>query len=136
MAFFSDADEVYRYIGGVFRAANDHPELGPRLRDSGITLRLEYTDPTATLTVWMVEPNIEVIEGESYVQPDVRLAMAADTADRYWRGEYNLAAGLASGEVKAQGPVTTILELAPAIKPLYPIYRELVAEKDAAGAVS
>src|SRR4051812_303814 len=80
MSYFMDAEEAYRYLGGVFRAADEHLEVGQALRASGITLRLEYTNPSATLTVRMVEPHIEVIEGETDIQPDVRLSMAADTA--------------------------------------------------------
>ena len=133
MAYFRDADEAYKYLGGVFRAADDHPEVGPKLRASGITLRLEYSNPIAVLTVRLTEPHIEIIEGETDIEPDVKLAMSADTANKYWRGEYNVAVGLAKGEVKAKGPVTTILRLVPATKPLYPMYKELVADKDAAG---
>ena len=56
--------------------------------------------------------------------------MKADTGDKFWRGEYNLAVGLAKGEVKAKGPVNKILKLVPLTKPLFPMYREIVAEKD------
>jgi hypothetical protein len=47
-----------------------------------------------------------------------------------WRGDYNLAVGLAKGEVKAKGPVNKILKLVPLTKPLFPMYREAIAEKD------
>lgn len=132
MSYFNDEEELYYYLGGVFRAAEDHPETGPALRASGITLRLEYSNPSAILTVAMLEDGINIIEGETDVVPDVRMAMSSDNADKYWRGEYNVAVGLAKGEVKAKGPVTKILKLIPVTKPLFPIYRELVAEKDAA----
>jgi hypothetical protein len=58
--------------------------------------------------------------------------MAADIADKFWRGEYNLAVGLAKGAVKSKGPVNTILKLVPLTKPLFPIYKDLTAEKDQA----
>ena len=132
MTFFKDTDEVYKYLGGVFRAADEHPEVGPKLREAGITLRLEYSNPAAVITVRMVEPHIEVIEGDTDIQPDVRMSMAADTANKYWRGEYNVAVGLAKGQVKAKGPVTTILKMVPLTKPLFPMYKEMCAEKDAA----
>ena len=131
MSYFKNADEVYKYLGGVFRVAEEHPEVGPALRASGITLRLEYSNPDAVITVRMVEPSIEVIEGETDTTPDVRMSMAADTADKYWRGEYNVAVGLGKGQVKAKGPVTTILKMVPLTKPLFPVYKQLVAEKDA-----
>lgn len=131
MSYFTSAEEVYLYLGGVFREANSHPEVGPVLKASGITLRLDYTGPDSSITVLMKEPEIVVIEGENDLAPDVRLAMSADNGNKFWRGEYNVAVGLAKGQVKAKGPVTQILKLVPLTKPLFPVYRELVSKKDA-----
>ena len=131
MAFFNDAAEVDTYIGGVFRAANDHPESGPKLRASGIFLKVYYTDPACEMNIVMRDPAIDVTTGPTEEKPDITLMMKSDTGDKFWRGEYNLAVGLAKGEVKAKGPVNKILKLVPLTKPLFPIYRELVAEKDA-----
>jgi len=130
MGFFADANEVDKYIGGVFRSASEHPESGPKLRAANVNLRVLYTDPDVEMNVLMREP-MEVIFGETDAQPDVTMLMRADIGDKFWRGEYNLAVGLAKGEVKAKGPVNKILKLVPLTKPLFPIYRELVAEKDA-----
>ncbi|WP_205697240.1 hypothetical protein [Conexibacter sp. SYSU D00693] len=131
MAQFADADEVYRYVGGVFRAAGEHPDAGPPLRAAGITLQMHYADPPSQITVRFDEP-YEVIEGDTDVEADVHLMMPADIAHQYWLGEYNLAVGLAKKEVRAKGPVTKILRLVPLTKPLFPLYRDLVDEKDAA----
>jgi hypothetical protein len=131
MSYFTSAEEVYHYLGGVFREANGHPEVGPVLKASGLTLRLDYTGPDSSLTVLMKEPEIVVIEGDSDLDPGVRLAMSADNGNKFWRGEYNVAVGLAKGQVKAKGPVTQILKLVPLTKPLFPVYRELVGKKDA-----
>ena len=62
--------------------------------------------------------------------------MKADTADKFWRGKYNLAVGLAKGEVKAKGSVNKILKLVPLTKPLFPVYRDLIAPKDAEGSAT
>lgn len=131
MAYFNDTSEVYRYIGGAFRAASAHAEVGPKLRAGNLVLRLNYSNPTAVLTIVMREPAIEVIEGDTDIRPDVVLSLSADNANRFWRGDYNVAVGLAKGEVKAKGPVTKILKLIPITKPVFPLYRELVADKDA-----
>ena len=132
MAYFNDADEVYKYIGGVFRAAADHPEAGPKLQAANLTMQVYYTDPDSSLTIIMKDPKVEVVDGGDDASADVTLRMSADTADKFWRGEYNLAIGLAKGKVKAKGPASKILKLVPATKPLFPMYRELVAEKDGA----
>ncbi|WP_067540470.1 SCP2 sterol-binding domain-containing protein [Nocardia crassostreae] len=132
MSYFATADEVYEYVGGVFRLANDTPGVGEKLRAADMVLRLNYRGPDATITVVMKQPAVQVITGPTDVKPDVVMALSSDNADKYWRGEYNVAVGLAKGEVKAKGPVTKILKLIPVTKPLFPMYKELVATKDAA----
>jgi putative sterol carrier protein len=135
MAFFSSADEVYEYIGGVFRAAADHPEVGPKMAAANVNLQIYYSDPESKITIHFTEPKLSVDDGGDDPGADVKLFMPADIADKYWRGEYNLAVGLAKGQVKAKGPVNKILKLVPLTKPLFPMYRERVAEKDTAAAV-
>jgi len=130
MSYFKDDTEVYKYLGGVFRVANDVEGVGSNLRAADIVLRLDYSNPTSSITVVLKEPAIEVIEGDSDLDPDVRMSMSADHGNQFWRGEYNVAVGLAKGQVKAKGPVTKILKLIPAAKPVFPIYRDLVGEKD------
>jgi len=130
MAFFADANEVDKYIGGVFRLAADHPEVGPKLKAANIVMRVIYTEPDCEINIVMRDPML-VTAGPIDESADVTLAMRADIADQFWRGEYNLAVGLAKGQVKAKGPVNKILKLVPLTKPLFPMYRELVAEKDA-----
>jgi len=131
MAYFNDEQDVYRYLGGVFRLADEQPEVGPKLRAANITLQLNYSDPAASLTVRFQDP-LEVIDGGQDEDADVKLSIPADIANKYWRGEYNLAVGLAKEQVKATGPVNKILKLVPITKPLFPVYKELVAEKDQA----
>jgi putative sterol carrier protein len=133
MAYFSDENEVYKYLGGVFRLANEQPDVGPKLRAANITLQLNYSEPASSLTVRFQDP-MEVVDGGQDDNADVRLSMPADIANKYWRGEYNLAVGLAKGQVKAKGPVNKILKLVPITKPLFPLYKELVSEKDKDGA--
>lgn len=130
MGYFSDAEEVDRYIGEMFRQAGDHPKVGDKMKAAQITMRVVYSDPECEITVRFHDP-METITGPTDVEPDITLMMRADTADQFWRGNYNLAVGLAKGEVKAKGPVNKILKLVPLTKPLFPIYKEQVAAKDA-----
>jgi len=132
MSYFSDADEVYKYVGGVFRAAAEHDEIGPKMAAADVNLQIYYSDPESSLTIRFQEPKLEVQEGGDDPDADIKLFMPADIADKYWRGEYNLAVGLAKGQVKAKGPVNKILKLVPLTKPLFPMYKDLVAEKDGA----
>ena len=134
MGYFANADEVYKYVGGVFRAARDDEQVGPRMAAADVDLQIYYSDPESALTIRMHEPKLDVEDGGDDPGADIKLYMPADIADKYWRGEYNLAVGLAKGQVKAKGPVNKILKLVPLTKPLFPMYRELVAEKDGVAA--
>lgn len=131
MPYYNNAEEIYKYLGGVFLAAND-TEVGPKLMGADIDLQVYYTDPEASMTVRLRQPAIEVTDGGDNPDADVKLFMPADIGDKFWRGEYNLGVGLAKGQVKAKGPVNKILKLVPLTKPLFPLYRDLVAEKDVA----
>ncbi len=133
MSFFADDTEAYTYLAGVFRQAAEHPQVGPALAGAGITLQLQYSDPDCQTTVRMHDP-IVVIEGPTDEKPDVTLMLTADDADKYWRGELNLAIALAKRRAQSKGPVNKILKLVPLTKPMFPIYREMVAAKDGAGA--
>lgn len=133
MAYFQDLAEIDKYIGEMFRLAADHPTVGPKFRKAGIVMRVVYTDPECEITVKFDE-DMQTIAGPSTIEPDITLSMRGDTADQFWRGKYNLAVGLAKGEVKAKGPVNKILKLVPLTKPLFPVYRELVIAKDGVAA--
>ncbi|MCW2998706.1 MAG: hypothetical protein JWN65_2255 [Solirubrobacterales bacterium] len=135
MPYFDDATEAYTYLAGVFREAAAHPEVGPKLAAAGITLQLRYSEPDCQTTIRLHDP-IVVIEGETDETPDVILTLSADDADQYWRGELNLAVALAKGRAKSKGPVNKILKLVPLTKPMFPMYRDMTAEKDRAGATA
>jgi len=129
VGYFSGPEEVDKYIGEMFRQASDHPQVGPKMRAANVVMRVQYQDPECEMTVVFRDP-MEVHFGPAPVEPDITLSMPADIADRFWRGKYNLAVGLARSEVKAKGPVNKILKLVPLTKPLFPVYRDLVAQKD------
>jgi len=127
--YFADAAEVYRYIGAIHRAALEHPETGTVFANADFVLQLNYTDPASSITLRMRDP-VEVVEGGNDPDADVTLTMPADIADRYWRGEYNMAIGISRGTVVARGPLERVIDLVPATRPLFPVYRRLVADKD------
>jgi hypothetical protein len=131
MSFFADSAEVNKYLGGIFRIVQDSP-TGPKLAAADIDLQIYYTEPDASILVKMHGENIELHEETENDDADVKLYMPADIGDKYWRGEYNLAVGLAKGHVKAKGPVNKILKLVPLTRPIFPMYKDMVADKDAA----
>jgi putative sterol carrier protein len=131
MSFFTDANEIDHYIGGIFRTVAEDPQLGPKFKQANLVMRIHYSDPVAEMTIFMRDP-MHVVMGPVEDEADVTLTMKADTADKFWRGDYNLAVGMAKREVKAEGSVNKVLKLVPLAKSLFPMYREAIAVKDAA----
>jgi SCP-2 sterol transfer family len=130
LAYFKDADDVYATIGKLLRDIATDPELGPKFRKANTIVRYEYTDPNSIMTVRLQEgqpPDVDF--GESQMEPEVTMSMAADTAHRFWLGQVNVTVALARGQIKAKGPVAKILKLVPLTKPVFPRYKaQLEAE--------
>ena len=129
MAYFKDADELYAYIGRLFRELAEDPELAPRLQRANTIVQYRYHDPEAQITVRMMEgedPRVDC--GQTALEPEVTMTMQADTAHEFWLGNVNVTVALARGQIKAKGPVAKILKLVPLVKPIFPRYRRILAE--------
>jgi hypothetical protein len=124
MAVFRDAQDVYDTLGRLFVELAEDPELGPKFRKANTIVRYEYSEPESVITVRLKddEPG-DVDFGESAMEPDVTMSMAADTAHRFWLGEVNVTVALARGQIRANGPVAKILKLVPLAKPVFPRYK-------------
>lgn len=119
---FANADEVVKYLGGIFEEAFRDPELGPKLRGTGIRLRTTYSDPDVTLLVDMAAGVVAVVEETD--DGGAEMKMSADTGNAYWQGKVNLPLAMAKGKVKVTGDIASLLKLAPLSKKLVPAYVE------------
>jgi hypothetical protein len=129
MAFFKDADEVYTFIGGLFRELADDEELGPKFRGADTIVQYQYRDPESQITVRMQEGGDKRVDlGETSMEPEIVMTMDADTAHRFWLGKVNVTVALARGQMKAKGPVAKILRLVPLTKPVFPRYRKMLED--------
>jgi hypothetical protein len=127
LAYFKDAEEVYRYIGKLFEDLAGDEELGPQFRKANTIVQYRYRDPESTITVRLQDgQDGQVDNGETTMEPEVVMSMDADTAHRFWLGEVNVTVALARGQMKAKGPVAKILKLVPLTKPAFPRYRQML----------
>ena len=119
---FKDAAEVRKYLGGVFETAFADPEVGPKLRATGIVLKTVYSEPEAIVIIDTV--NGEVRDGSPSDDSSAEMTMTADMGNAYWQGKVNLPLAMAKSKIKVQGNVASLLKLAPLGKKLYPAYIE------------
>lgn len=131
MAYFSDEQEVYRYLGQLFLDLLDDPELAPKFRTANTIVQYRYRNPDSQITVKLIEAQEGQVDlGPTRLEPEVVMTMDADTAHRFWLGKVNVTVALARGQMKAKGPVAKILKLVPLTKPVFPRYK---AQLEAAG---
>jgi putative sterol carrier protein len=127
--YFKDADEVYQHIGKLFEDLTQDPELSPKFRKANTIVQYQYRNPESQVTVRMTEDDEPQVDcGETDLDPEVVMTMEADTAHRFWLGKVNVTVALARGQMKAKGPVAKILKLVPLVKPVFPRYRQQLAD--------
>jgi putative sterol carrier protein len=131
LAFFKDADEVYAYIGTLFRELAEDEELAPKFKRANTVVQYRYRDPESQITIKVMEGEDSQVDcGDTELEPEVIMSMEADTAHRFWLGQVNVTVALARGQIKAKGPVAKILKLVPLTKQVFPRYRRLLEEAE------
>ena len=129
MPYFKDEQEVYQYIGQLFRDLAEDDELWPKFRRANTIVQYQFRNPESQITVRMqdgVDSRVDL--GPSEMEPEVLMTMEADTAHRFWLGKVNVTVALARGQMKAKGPVAKILKLVPLVKPVFPRYKQMLSD--------
>lgn len=102
-------------------------EIGPKLAATGMSLRMNFSDPDSVVTVDLANQRI-LTGADATIEADVVLTMSADTANRYWQGKVSLPLAMAKGKLKIGGSAAQLLKLAPIAKDLYPVYVAMLNE--------
>jgi hypothetical protein len=128
---FKSAKEFREVMDKVFTMMSTDPEMGPKLRDAETPQRFEFPDMDLVANITYAED-----AGEQNLrwewsddvdwEPEVKMTMDSDVANRYFQGRENVAMAIARRRIKTSGNVKKALELIPITKPVYGRYRELV----------
>lgn len=131
MPYFKDQHE-WRDIQRAFfeRVASD-PDVGPKLRASGLIIRFDLHDPVGSVTIncrggAAEGPYFTTIFGESDIKPDITLKSSADLTHEFWLGRADIVNSLFTGKAKASGDVSQAMKIVPALKPLAGIYKDVL----------
>jgi len=135
MAVFKDSQEFYDTVGELMNRAKLDPDVGRKIAKSGVIIQFRYTDPDAVTTVDAKDKPtqsgafVDVINGPCDLKPDIIMTMKADTAHAFWHGKVNLLSALTKKEILLQGSQLKVLQLLPAVTPLFKVYPVLLKEK-------
>ena len=130
---FKSPTEFREVIDRVFTIMSTDPQMGPALRDAETPQRFEFPDVDMVVNITYAEgdgQNCLRWEWSDDVawEPEVGMVMDSDIANRYFQGKENVAMAIARRRIKTGGDVKAALALIPITKPLYEMYRDMVAD--------
>jgi hypothetical protein len=127
-----NAKEFRAVMDRVFEMMSTDPEMGPKLREAQTPQRFEF--PDVDLVVNIASRELEE-DGQNLIwvwsddiawDPDVKMEMDSDVANKYFQGKENVAMAIARRRIKTSGNVKKALALIPITKPVYGMYREML----------
>jgi putative sterol carrier protein len=128
LSTFTDADEVYTYIGKMFEVAVADPTFVAATKDTDLVVLLTQTDPAATMLIDF--PGRKVPCGDAAVgaKSTVQLRMSSDNSNKFWQGKLNFTLAMAQRKVKLDGKRSLALKLLPLTAPLFATYQTTLRE--------
>jgi putative sterol carrier protein len=127
-----NAKEFRVVMDHVFELMSTDPEMGPKLREAETPQRFEFPDMDLVVNITSAD---EVVDGQNLVwewsddvgwDPDVRMEMDSDVANKYFQGKENVAMAIARRRIKTSGNVKKALALIPITKPVESMYRDMI----------
>jgi hypothetical protein len=127
-------EQMYKVAGVFAEKIFNLQSVGPKLKASGMILRMEYYDPEnwgdnePEVTIDCTKDPIEITLGSCDIEPKAVLRMHADIAHRFWMQRISMMVAIARRQIVAKGPIAQVMRLLPIIKPSYPVYKEVLKE--------
>jgi len=131
MPVFQSADELYEIYDEFFKLVKGSEEAKSIMRSymksdaHNALVQYIYHKPEAKMT-WMESDDggIDVVFGETDLNPELIFEMDADIGHKFWLGEIELTPALARKQIESKGPLSKALKVVPQLKIWYPKYRE------------
>jgi SCP-2 sterol transfer family len=133
MASFKSREEFREVMDRTFDLMSSDPDMGPKLREADTPQRWEFPDLDPVVNVAAADEDDSrhnlVWEWTDDVpwEPEVKMQMDSDVANRYFQGKENIAMAIARRRIKTSGNVQKALVLVPVTKPVFAKYREMCA---------
>ena len=123
---YTDTEHLYSVLMPFFKRLVDHPDIGPKVVNTGLIVQFNYTNPEGRIT--LRTSDLSLHQGETDIEPTVTMSMEGNTAHKFWLGNLNLLMAITKQMIIAKGPIAQILKLLPVIKNSYAMYKEYLVE--------
>ncbi|HTE58889.1 MAG TPA: SCP2 sterol-binding domain-containing protein [Solirubrobacteraceae bacterium] len=131
---FDSPKEFKAVMDRVFGMMDDDPVMGPKLRDADVPMRYDFEDVDLVVNIRAAREGEDgnlhwVWTDDVDWEPRVKMAMSAETANKYFQGKENVAMAIARRRIKSGGDVKAALALMPITKPVFGRYRAMLEEE-------
>lgn len=131
---FQSPEEFREVMDQVFEMMSTDDDMGPALRDADVPQRFEFDDLDLVVNVRATRDGEDgnltwVWSDDIDWDPQVKMKMSSETANKYFQGKENIAIAVARRRIKTSGDVKAALAIAPLTKPVFARYRELVVSE-------
>jgi hypothetical protein len=120
VAAYKSAEDLYKYMGQIFALAFETDGLKEKLNATGVTLKLNLTDPESVIAV-------DFGRGVTQFGSDITMEVQVDL-DKFWLGKLNVPLAIAKRDIKVHGSVQKVLKLAPLMQPLHDQYQQILKD--------
>jgi hypothetical protein len=126
--------EFREVMDRAFTMLSTDPEMGPALHDADVPQRFEFPDVDLVVNIHNAPERGRTghylaweWSDEVDWEPDVKMSMDSEVANRYFQGKVNVPMAIARRRIKASGNIKKALEIIPITKPVFAQYRAMIA---------
>jgi hypothetical protein len=133
-ATFDSPKEFKAVMDRVFGMMDSDSDMGPKLRDADVPMRYEFEDVDLVVNIRAARDGEEGNLHWEWTDdvdwdPQVKMAMSSETANKYFQGKENVAMAIARRRIKSGGDVKAALALMPVTKPVFAQYRAMLEDE-------
>lgn len=132
MTFFESKEQLIQVFDAFWPRAIALEDVYKKLCKSEIIVRFDVEEPDMTMTIDFKNLDSDGNQGillyDEGPEPDITVWSKSDVTNKFWQGRLKTSVAMARGQVKMKGSITKGLGLIGKIKPLYPIYIQVLKD--------
>ncbi len=132
MTFFDSKEQFMEVFMEFWRRATAIPDVYEKLCESEIVARFLVTQPDLEMTIDFKSTGPDGKKGtlrfDSDAEPEITVSSKSDVANKFWQGKLRTSVAMAKGDVKISGSVMKGLGLIGKVKPLHPVYIQVLKD--------
>jgi len=128
MAVYDSDQQLYSVLQSVFERLASEPANADQLAKTNMVIRMNFTEPTAQVTLDGRESETEVYYGPTSGKANMEFSMSADLLHNIWMGEESSSQAFFNGKIKTKGNFMKAMKLVDLFRECERVYPSVAAE--------